>query len=248
MMPFFFGLESGPEAWTALSRAGLRRGYPVFEHIIQYCDPALVEELLRCAVAGGMICASFEAYLEDKEEWLRDLNRILDDLLKCVDFISVAADLDLNFHDGSIEFVSIGYAGRFSRAWGPQPQVRRTVGDVVWQAAWLQGGGAGGADFAGVLEGGGGFVGDVAEDDVAEDDVAEDDVAEDDVAEDDVAEDDVAEEVLSGVEELGSYTVDDIAELFDDRGVVPGAGAVAEDGAGADGTGVWSGDVSAAAA
>ena len=101
--------------------------------------------------------------------------------------------------------------------------MRRTVGDVVWQAAWLQGGGAGGADFAGVLEGGGGFVGDVAEDDVAE-------------------------EVLSGVEELGSDTVDDVAELFDDRGVVPGAGAVAEDGAGADGTGVWSGDVSAAAA
>jgi hypothetical protein len=228
MMPFLFGLESGPEAWTALFSAGLRRGYPVFEHVIQYSDPALVEELIRLAVAGGMICASFEAYLENKEEWLRDLNRILDDLLKCVDFISVAADLDLDFRDGSIEFVSIGYAGRFSRAWGPQPQVRRTVGDVVWQAAWLQGGGAGGADFAGILEGGGGFVGDVAEDDVAEDDGAE--------------------EVLSGVEELGSDTVDDIAELFDDRGVVPDAGAVAEDGAGADGTGVWSGDVSAAAA
>ena len=238
MMPFFFGLESGPEAWTALFSAGLRRGYPVFEHIIQYCDPALVEELIRLADAGGMICASFEAYLENKEEWLRDLNRILDDLLKCVDFISVAADLDLDFRDGSIEFVSIGYAGRFSRAWGPRPHVRRTVGDVVWQAAWLQGGGAGGADFAGIREGGGGFIGDVAEDNGAE-------------------------EVLSDVEELGSDDVDavvrvfddagdvdavgdvgavaDEAELFDEAGIVSGAGAVAEDGAGV------VGDVSAAA-
>ena len=238
MMPFFFGLESGPEAWTALFSAGLRRGYPVFEHIIQYCDPALVEELIRLAVAGGMICASFEAYLANKEEWLRDVDQVLNDLLKSADFLSVAVNLDLDFQDGSLHFEGFGYAGRFADVWGPQPQVRRTVGDVVWHAAWLRGGGADGADFAGIREGGGGFIGDVAEDNGAE-------------------------EVLSDVEELGSDDVDavvrvfddagdvdavgdvgavaDEAELFDEAGIVSGAGAVAEDGAGV------VGDVSAAA-
>ena len=125
----------------------------------------------------------------------------------------MAADLDLDFQDGSLRFEGFGYTGRFADVWGPQPQVRRTVGDAVWHAAWLRGGGAGGdgsdAGFADVLEGGvAGVAGDVAEDDGVE-------------------------EALSSVEELGSDTVDDVAELFDDRGVVPGAGAVTEDGAAA---------------
>ena len=157
LQPFVFGLA----AWTQLLLTALRRTHPAFRHVIQYNDPALTEELFRLAVGGGMLCAPFEAYFEKKEEWLRDLNRVLDDLPKSVDFISVATDLDLDFQDGSLHFVGFGYTGRFSHVWGPQPQVRRTVGDAVWQAAWLRGGGGNVVGIEGVVGG------DMAEDDGA---------------------------------------------------------------------------------
>jgi hypothetical protein len=203
LQPFVSGLA----AWTQLFLTALRRSHPEFRHVIQYNDPALTEGLFRLALDEGMFCAPFEVYSEKKEEWLRDLNRVLDDLPKCVDFISVATDLDLDFRDGSLEFVSFGYAGRFSRAWGPRPQVRRTVGDAVWAHLWLRGGGAGGggsdAGFDGVAGGVGGL---------------------EDVAGGGMAEDDGAGEVLSDVEELGSDDVDDDEDLVDAEGDVDAVG------------------------
>jgi hypothetical protein len=192
LSPFTFGPFQGLAAWKELSVAGLRRSYPAFEHILQDTDPVLTEELLLRAKAGGMICASFEAYVEKKEEWLRDLNQVLDDLLKCVDFISVACDLDLDFQHGSIEFVDYGYTGRLACAWGPQPQVRRTVGEVVWQAALLRGGSANGDDWK--EDEGDGGEGDGGGDDGGGDDGGEGDGG----------------EVLSDVEEVSDAGLNDI--------------------------------------
>ena len=166
-----------------------------------------------------MLCAPLWVIEDTLDEWVCAIHRHLNDHARSVDFLARLLNLNLDVQEGRVTNLGLGYnALRSSHVWAPRSFAgprRRVLGTMRTRALprlqpRLRGGNNGnGAGFAGVLEGGvAGVAGGVAEDDRAE-------------------------EVLSGVEELGSDTVDDIVELFNDRGVVPGAGAVAEDGAAA---------------
>jgi hypothetical protein len=173
---------------------------PVFQECCRLGDHSLALALVTVGANECIRCAPLCAVGGMLDEWVRVIMRYLNDHTRSVDFLARLLNMNLDLQEGRVTRLDGVYnVFRSGHVWAPRSFAgpRRRVLSTRREQALprlqprLRGGNSGdGVGFADVLEGGvAGVTGGVAEDAGAE-------------------------EVHSGVEELGSDTVDDVVELF----------------------------------